>query len=289
MSISNPRYRRYNRRILGWLAAAHPHLFIRGFWNREKGKESFFSMSQWQVPYTYCSDPRDKIYSTLGLAAEWEHLDQRFLPVDYKLSVAEVFCRATKYLLMRTTSLDNLSTVSMKRQTPKDYRLPSWCPDYSRVAATEAPSILMDYPGDASTWWSASMSGHCIQSPLNEPASILRLRGIQRDHIEFSCPLSSDPWPLASPVVLGFLLRKVIKVHSSGRYVYIFLAILQPTAFQRVRRQFREPRNDTDADMIVQVRLSLSPVHAVLFCMEESAVRTCRSFRPRLKMAWRKA
>ena len=217
-SRSNQRYRRYERRLLSWLIAVHPHQWILRAWN-EKKKASFYSMSHWQLPQTSCSDPRDRIYSTLGLAAEWENLDQRLLPVDYQLSVSEVFCRATKYVLMRTASLDMLSTVSMKKTTPKQYGLPSWCPDYSKVAATEAPNVLMDYPGNARTVWSASMSSHCTWSHQDELVSILSLQGIQCDKVETSCHFGSGQWPLTSPSTLEFLLQNIKKASSGRRYV----------------------------------------------------------------------
>lgn len=77
-----------------------------------------------------CTDPRDKIYGILGLAAEFVRSDQGVYKVDYNRSAAEVYTMATAFVIQSRGDLACLTLVCDKSlKSIKD--LPSWCPDYS--------------------------------------------------------------------------------------------------------------------------------------------------------------
>ena len=93
------------------------------------------------------TDPRDKVYSVLGLArvpmtttAETPAPDLRTLtfPVDYTKSVSEVYQDVVKYFVNRDRNLDILSILLTHRNSSSDNDLPSWVPDW-RVPVSEIP------------------------------------------------------------------------------------------------------------------------------------------------------
>ncbi|KAH6892588.1 heterokaryon incompatibility protein-domain-containing protein, partial [Thelonectria olida] len=71
------------------------------------------------------TDPRDKIYALLELSADGE--GGRF-PVDYRLSVAEVYTNAALFLIQSRKDLRVLSAVQHSEESRSD--LPSWVPDW---------------------------------------------------------------------------------------------------------------------------------------------------------------
>lgn len=75
-----------------------------------------------------CTDPRDKVYATLGLLSAYERSE---FVVDYSLPVSHVFINVVDYLISTTRRLD----VIRSSIRPSDYNstvsLPSWAPDWS--------------------------------------------------------------------------------------------------------------------------------------------------------------
>lgn len=81
-----------------------------------------------------CSDPRDKLYGILGLLDE--DIRNEF-PVDYGLSVKEVYVRVFDYLLCTTEQLNVLcEAVHFPLHTGSN--LPTWIPDWSHNPETTA-------------------------------------------------------------------------------------------------------------------------------------------------------
>jgi hypothetical protein len=87
----------------------------------------------------HATDQRDKVYSLLGLAAEYQDPSNfsKLLCPDYDLDVADVFMRVDQFYLERNPSLAILtsangtrSSVSSK-QRQHNLDLPSWAPDWS--------------------------------------------------------------------------------------------------------------------------------------------------------------
>jgi hypothetical protein len=72
------------------------------------------------------TDNRDKIYAGLGLASDYCSGE---MPVDYRLSVAEVYIELVRYHLRKSQNLEFLGFVGRsEKQTPG---LPNWAPDWS--------------------------------------------------------------------------------------------------------------------------------------------------------------
>ncbi|KAJ3564874.1 hypothetical protein NPX13_g7695 [Xylaria arbuscula] len=240
-SPRDPRCHRYMQRFAGWLAKAHPHQLVLKAWHRA-AKASFFSMSYWQLSLTSCSDPRDKIYGSLGLAAEWEGLDEALLPVDYRLSVSEVFCRATKYVIMRTGSIEILAAAATRGEKRNPHGLPSWCPDYSHTVTARRPDSLIEYPGQPLTTWQASGSSRCIRADRDELISMLTLQGLQCDQIQLSYLFEDHFQFFTSPGVFEFLLEILRQpaLASRGDIVESFARVISCYMGDANRRRYLE-------------------------------------------------
>jgi hypothetical protein len=77
------------------------------------------------------SDPRDKIYATLGIQEELG-LDS-IIKVDYGLSVCELYMQVANHLYESSKTLDFLGMVERDRlwNQKRNFGLPSWTPDWS--------------------------------------------------------------------------------------------------------------------------------------------------------------
>ncbi|KAI0436818.1 heterokaryon incompatibility protein-domain-containing protein [Xylaria telfairii] len=71
------------------------------------------------------TDPRDRIFGLMGLAAEREEMPQ----ADYTASITSVFTDVTVNIFRRSGNLDILGLVCSARPDRPEY-LPSWVPDY---------------------------------------------------------------------------------------------------------------------------------------------------------------
>ncbi|KAI9933594.1 hypothetical protein MW887_008067 [Aspergillus wentii] len=84
------------------------------------------------------TDPKDKVYGILGL------FESQLIPVDYNVSISEVYRRFTQAVIERTDSLHLLHNLGIHR---KIEGLPSWVPDYTSkplheiVGDLEGPSM----------------------------------------------------------------------------------------------------------------------------------------------------
>ncbi|KAF2622210.1 HET-domain-containing protein [Macroventuria anomochaeta] len=76
--------------------------------------------------FTNCnaSDPRDKIYSLVGIAAPYPNVELR---PDYNVEWPEVFYKATKYIIQGSRNLDILASSASGTN-----ELPSWVPDFAK-------------------------------------------------------------------------------------------------------------------------------------------------------------
>ncbi|KAF2248250.1 HET-domain-containing protein [Trematosphaeria pertusa] len=70
-----------------------------------------------------CGDPRDKVFALLGLV---EDSDATGLPIDYTLSIQEIYIGIASYLLQVTGYVGFLDSLGGSRQVKN---LPSWVPD----------------------------------------------------------------------------------------------------------------------------------------------------------------
>jgi hypothetical protein len=82
------------------------------------------------------TDPRDKIYSLLGLrSANINPSLSKEIQPDCQKSVAEVYTEATRAVISMTSSL-NICGINDSLSSKKMEGLPSWVPDYSSVLRT---------------------------------------------------------------------------------------------------------------------------------------------------------
>ncbi|ERF74426.1 hypothetical protein EPUS_06604 [Endocarpon pusillum Z07020] len=92
------------------------------------------------------SEPRDKIYSTLGIASRFSDRVFQLIRPDYGRSAEEVYTSATATIIMNCQHLGILAHVGdIARNRPLN--LPSWVVDYSQLSDTNpicgfAPHIL---------------------------------------------------------------------------------------------------------------------------------------------------
>ena len=133
------------------------------------------------------TDPRDKIYGILGVAAEFEPSGQVVYKPDYGRSVAEVYMTATAFVIRSRRDLACLTLVC--DSSLKSIKgLPSWCPDYS----ASVPA-LREFSEITRTWklglsWSDAMIPEILET------SILRVDGCLFDVVaETSTLLKGDP------------------------------------------------------------------------------------------------
>ena len=120
------------------------------------------------------TDPRDKVYGILGIAAEFEGNSQAFFRPDYSRSVAEVYVMATAFVINFRGDLACLTHVC--DSTLKKIRdLPSWCPDYS---ASVPPLIDMS---DNTRTWRLGLSWSDAAGPEIFGKSILRVDAVLFD------------------------------------------------------------------------------------------------------------
>jgi hypothetical protein len=88
-----------------------------------------------------CLDPKDKVFALLGLIHNRN--DPRLLP-NNKLSVAQVYANATKYIASSERSLDVIC-VRGKRERPEG--LPSWAPNFQHFGVEDGKTMLLDASG----------------------------------------------------------------------------------------------------------------------------------------------
>ncbi|CAN9316228.1 unnamed protein product [Alternaria sp. RS040] len=138
------------------------------------------------------SDPRDKVYAFLGLAnkslSPFRTQPSVLIP-DYNLSVQEVYTETATVLMSSYKNLSWLSHVEDASQRQIS-NLPSWVPDLS-VSLQPYP---LRYRGPAH--WAAAGSRHWRPAITNMREGLLRVQGIQLDHIDQTSLLideSEDP------------------------------------------------------------------------------------------------
>jgi hypothetical protein len=148
------------------------------------------------------TDPRDKVYSVLGLAevpmTTYRHPDgTSMFPVDYTKSVSEVYQDAAKYFINRDRNLDIMS-VLLSLRNRNSTELPSWIPDW-RVPATEIP---LNQNWDIFSWKMAA-GGYKLQAPMQSYAEvgILRVQGYFVTRIRQCDDVTTSLYDLLQPVI----------------------------------------------------------------------------------------
>jgi hypothetical protein len=81
-------------------------------------------------PLREATDPRDRIYALLGIMDDINN-NNACIPVDYNLTVEQLYIDVAKYLVVLRNSLHMFSQLRPYQSRRTKYRLPSWCPDWS--------------------------------------------------------------------------------------------------------------------------------------------------------------
>ncbi|KAI0384962.1 HET-domain-containing protein [Hypomontagnella monticulosa] len=144
------------------------------------------------------TDPRDRVYSVLGLGlvpmkttTESKQVSEKSVvgsvssapsfPVDYGKTVSEVYQDTVKYFINRDSNLDILALLITARNDGSTTDLPSWVPDW-RVPASEV-SITTHW--DFISLKIAASGLHSKAEPQShDEKGVLRCKGILIDRLE---------------------------------------------------------------------------------------------------------
>lgn len=87
------------------------------------------------------TDARDFVFAHMGIASDRLKLEDA-VPVDYGMSLAQVFARMSLYIV-RSESVDTLvSLLDQQAEGPTDRRMPSWTVDWSLAPSIYAPMYV---------------------------------------------------------------------------------------------------------------------------------------------------
>ncbi|OCK99287.1 uncharacterized protein K441DRAFT_652727 [Cenococcum geophilum 1.58] len=78
-----------------------------------------------------CSDPRDKIFSLLGVASDRDALG---IEVNYRTTISDLYTETATRIVEQYQSLDILSAIGSE----KNFDLPSWVPDWTKKPRAES-------------------------------------------------------------------------------------------------------------------------------------------------------
>ena len=149
------------------------------------------------------TDPRDKIFGILGIAADGT--DPVYSP-DYTSTLQEVFIRICRHLLVQNADIDQLCLAGIG--TPREMaNLPTWVPDWS---ATEIHNGLNRVPFHKVGW---SAGGPKSRASIHEHSSIrhaIVLRGRVLDSVKFVVQPPYDSsiqqeWELSKAIGRGWI------------------------------------------------------------------------------------
>jgi hypothetical protein len=84
----------------------------------------------WGMDDCEASNPKDRIYSLLGLVED-VNLQHEVFPIDYSLRDEQVYIDAAKYTITVSERLEILSLLRPGQRLRSKYKLPSWCPDWT--------------------------------------------------------------------------------------------------------------------------------------------------------------
>ncbi|KAF2736034.1 hypothetical protein EJ04DRAFT_490540 [Polyplosphaeria fusca] len=94
------------------------------------------------------ADARDKVFGILGLLPEELRRD---FPVNYSLSVKEVYVGVVDSILCTTQRLDVICESIHYPPYTSSANLPTWCPDWSRITETTGLGRLVHFSASGST------------------------------------------------------------------------------------------------------------------------------------------
>ncbi|EWG45916.1 hypothetical protein FVEG_15888 [Fusarium verticillioides 7600] len=196
---------------------------------------------------TQATDPRDKVYGLLGLAAECQSPEEIpfELRVNYTLPVSQVYERVARFLLHKYQSLAILTRVRglegdiCHKQRKHDLSmLPSWVPDWSDFTVPErevAKSFSWIYHGQNSEPDKLGYPDHFkssgnLVSKFKSAGRLALFVGIMADDIINAIPFGTSPGPakMESPqeksCMIAFLkLASSVEKNSDKDWIECFI------------------------------------------------------------------
>lgn len=140
-----------------------------------------------------CADPRDKVYSLLGLLEDSYSLK---ISVDYALDVATLFTQATCAEIEASQNLDILCLVSSPCRSGTSH-LPSWVVDFTFPRNNRSGGFRADNVhdfgkelGKAVPTWHASQPGVKELPRFDSRSKSLTIRALHLDRIQFAMQVS---------------------------------------------------------------------------------------------------
>ncbi|RGP76883.1 ankyrin repeat [Fusarium longipes] len=152
------------------------------------------------------SDPRDKIFASLGLVSKelaWKDKKLMERPVaDYKMTVQQVFVHATRYII-DSHGIFWAWELGIQKSSKKVENLPSWVPDFE-----ERPAHPELSPFDRNT---LSCRLHIEENPITTETS-LQISGCVVDKVVFKLALTKD---LEIPTIFSLVVKALAKNNRS--------------------------------------------------------------------------
>jgi hypothetical protein len=136
----------------------------------------FFEILLWHCS-KQSSDPRDKIYSVVGLSSARE---DPLLVIDYSRSVRQIYTDVVRYVVRTYRKLDILCAMPRSTNT---FDLPSWVPNWAEWPKAYMKSLLATKDEEGSrpvapfVVYSASGSQDAVVQPLSDDG-VLIARGV---------------------------------------------------------------------------------------------------------------
>ena len=184
----------------------HQTRMVQHYWQmRHLGMEvRLAEVLSWTQDFS-STNPRDRIYALLGLAADGE--DPLLLP-DYRLSPDEVFLRTATCLIVKRNSLDLLYGLSLPRSQSS---LPSWVPSF------HGPKLVTSFNAYSQLAQYAACASRLPEISLQKDTNVLRVLGAVVDTISATtdaCFENVDQWTLSTQETAAGLLSWVSQAES---------------------------------------------------------------------------
>lgn len=205
---------------------------------RESGKSHFFLYALMRARRFECSDPRDKVYSLLGLEEHYTKEKARLRPVYGDRSVVDTYVSAAIQILQDTGDLLLLAQAE-GQDFQKVEGLPSWVPDWSCAKGLGL--------GLAGYLRFAAAGSVPRKLDIDGPSRSLRLRGILLDRvvqIGESKPEALHRTPAYFPGWLSIVSSLPLVYHTGQPRGEVFWRTLITDTASRLPHPTRHPAAD---------------------------------------------
>lgn len=159
------------------------------------------------------SEPRDKIFGILGVLP---YAIRKEFPVDYNLSIKEIYTNVVDFLLHRTERLDVIcESIHFPGQTSVA-TLPSWVPDWSQIRFTTALGYRYNFTAAGDTRAECRLLDEC----RNELEISAMFVGTVRFHgvpVGTRCTLADYLMAFLHwyAILMGFISSKSVRLRES--------------------------------------------------------------------------